>query len=90
VVKSSRLPKKATRHITNPHDPLGWVRNQKIKTLDSDTQKVAWKSVRRGLLLDNQGGEPTSQNTTAKDAKITRTHSVHTGNKTHTTRNSDG
>jgi len=65
------------------------VKQGKIKVQDGNTGKVAWRGVRRGLVLDYDS-DPTSQNHTAAEAKITRTHSVHMGSKRKRTPESKG
>lgn len=79
MAKAVRLPQKATKHIPKKRDPVGWIKNGKIKTLDAETNKVAWKGVRRGLLTDTQGGEPTSHRENYQEAKVTTTHSPRSG-----------
>ena len=74
------MPKESTKHIPKPQNPIGWVKQGKIKVQDGDTGKVFWRSVRRGLVLDNDS-EPTSQVHDKDLAKIPNNHSPRMGKK---------
>lgn len=83
------MPEKSTKHITNPQDPLGWMKDGKVKTQDGDTGKIVWRGVRRGILRDFDG-DITSQVHNKENAKITNTHSPRMGAKRKRTPESRG
>lgn len=83
-----RLPKRSTKHVTNPQDPIGWVKHGRVKVKDGDSGKVGWRQVRRGMLSDFDG-EPTSTRHNLKDAHDVNHHSVHKPKSNHTTRNQE-
>ena len=82
-----RLPKRTTKHVARHQDPVGWTKNGKIKTKDSETGLTSWKGARRGLAMDLRGGDVTSTRINSKDAKVPRSHTVHRGRRgAHTTK----
>lgn len=72
------MPKKSTKHIPKPQDPVGWIRHGKIKTIDGDTGKVVHRGVRRGMLRDYDS-DVTSERKDARDAKKHKTHTPRSG-----------
>ena len=74
------LPDKATKHIPKHQEPIGAVKNGKVKVLDGDTQKIGWRQGTTGMSKDYDG-EPTSARHNVKDLKPRPKHHSHMGNK---------
>jgi len=83
------LPKKATKHIARHPEPIGTVKDGKIKVLDGETQTTSWRSGRKGMLRDFDG-EPTSTQHNLKDLKHQPRHHVHSGSRKQTHTPHDG
>jgi len=74
------LPDKSTKHIKKPQQPIGAVKNGKVKVKDGETGKVSWRSGRSGMSRD-WDGDPISKQYNRKDAKQKKTHTVHMGRR---------
>ena len=75
------MPQKSTKHIAKPQNPIGWVKDGKVKIKDGDSGKVGWRSARRGFAGFDYDGEPTSQIRGKEGIKENRTHTVHRGRR---------
>lgn len=74
-----RLPKKR-KHIPKHRDPVGTVKNGRVKIQDGDTGKVSWRQSKSGFLR-SVDGEPTSKRYQYSQMKKKPTHKVHMGHK---------
>ena len=74
------MPDKSTKHIPKPQEPIGTIKNGKIKVLDGDTQTVRWRQGKTGMSRDYDG-DPISTNYNSKDMKSKPSHKVHMGGK---------
>jgi hypothetical protein len=74
------LPDKPTKHITRPQDPIGTVKNGKIKVFDGDSGKVAWRQGRSGMSKDFDG-DPTAANHNRSGLKPQPKHSPRMGKR---------
>ena len=75
------MPEKSTKHIARPQEPIGAVKDGKVKVLDGDTQRIGWRSGTKGMSRDYDG-EPTAAQPNLRDLKSQPKHSAHMANKT--------
>lgn len=74
------LPDKTTKHIQRPQAPIGTVKNGKIKVLDGDSGKIAWRQGTTGMSKDFDG-DPTAVNHNKAGLKPRPKHSPHMGRR---------
>ena len=62
--------------------PIGAVKDDKMKVLDGDTQKVSWRQGRKGFSKDFDG-DPTSTQHNKAGLKPAPKHQGHVGRRPH-------
>lgn len=74
------MPAKATKHIPKTKEPIGTVKDGKLKVVDGETGKPTWRSGKKGFAQDYDG-EPTTKDYNSKDLKHQPSHKPHHGGR---------